>query len=218
LDFSKDSDYDLLEMMSWKDSDPADAKGAWGAFYQCHAKYLYNILLRAIKGLAREETAAEILQETFIRVFEKGAASFKATKESNPDKIRGHVRVWLGKIAKNLMNDTFQGKNLDEIHFTLEEWQEQPGAERPNYSPRNEALYELLETELTDRESSILRVYYMYYDPREPLKKLPRNVLQNIADQFDLTPENIRQIKSRAIKKIKKAQERMEAEGVSEIN
>ncbi len=203
MNFSEDSDYDLLEIMTWKDSDPIAAKEAWAEFYHRHVKYLYYVLLKSIKGLCKHELAEDLTSETLLRVFERGAVTFKRSKEEDPDKIRRHVRAWIGKIAHNLKCEVFRGRSFNEIKVPFDNIEDISNNEVTSYSQRNEELYHLFETVLDERKKGILRVIFMYYDPTKPNQKLPDDVLDDISQQWGITRVNIRQIKSRALKKIK---------------
>ena len=53
---------------------------------------------------------------------------------------------------------------------------------------------------LSDRDQDILRTYMMYEDGK---KHLPDGVFQHLLKKYNTTPENLRQVKGRSLKKIK---------------
>src|SRR5262249_10465498 len=55
---------------------------------------------------------------------------------------------------------------------------------------------------LDDREREILRVWFFWYDPTRANQCLPDDVVQDLAERFDTTPENVRQVRRRALKKL----------------
>lgn len=204
LDLTGESDYDLLTMMTWRESDPAEAREAGAVFYRRHAPYLYDRCLKFTRGSGGGTDAEDIVAVTFQHVYEKGARTFKATSETDPDRIRGHVRAWLGRIAHNLVCDAYRGRpfqemQLDDDSEVADEHDDKTASDEP------ERLQRLMEQVLTDREQEILRVTSLYYDPREPDRKLPASVLDDLARHWGITRENIRQIKSRALRKLKDA-------------
>ena len=58
---------------------------------------------------------------------------------------------------------------------------------------------------LTEREQDVLRTTFHWYDPAREHQKLPEAVLSELAERWNTTPENIRQIRSRALRRLKDA-------------
>jgi len=204
LDLSGDSDYDLLEMMTWKESDINVAREAFAELYRRHVRYLYAVCRKYSKGLGGDDAAQDLTSETFKLVYEKGASTFKPGSASDPDGMRRHVRAWLGRIAHNLACDVFRGR-APEIRLEEDEIDSAGDHEKPEYSERSLRLLALMDEILTKRELDVLRVTSQYIDLRKPNQKLPGDVLEDIARRWGITHENIRQIKSRALKKLKQA-------------
>ncbi|MBA7614365.1 hypothetical protein ES703_21629 [subsurface metagenome] len=205
VDLTEDSDYDLLEMMTWKESDPDVAREAWAELYRRHAKYLYSVCRRYALGLGGDEAAEDLTSETFKHVYEKGASTFRPGSASDPDRMRWHVRAWLGRIAHNLACNAHRGRPLQEILLEQDQWDNVADQERLEDSESSLRLLRLMEQVLTDRERHILPVISQYYDPRKPNRKLPGEVLEDLGRQWGITHENIRQIKRRALKKLSEA-------------
>lgn len=72
VDLSEESDYDLLEMMNWKESDPDVAREAWAEFYRRHIRYLYFVCLRHTRGLAGGWAAEDLAEDTIKRASHVG--------------------------------------------------------------------------------------------------------------------------------------------------
>jgi len=93
------------------------------------------------------------------------------------------------------LNQTYQ----DEEEGTLENVLEDTESERPDQAARqhllSESMTELLGT-LEEREAEILRLYY-------GLGKKASLTLEEIAQRFDLTRERVRQIKTRALERLR---------------
>jgi RNA polymerase sigma factor (sigma-70 family) len=208
IDLSSDSDYDLLEIMTWKDSDPEPAREAWAEFYRRHVKYLYSACFRYTKGLGGGQEAEDLTTETFRLVYERGAKTFRRPESDDPEYARRRIRAWVGRIAQNLSRSSYRGRHIQEVQLDDIAWDslsEDLSSAETAPSQTSIRMRELIESELTERELFILRVTSLYYDEREPNRHLPSHVLDDIAQQFGITRENIRQIKSRAMKKIERA-------------
>ena len=203
-DLSGESDYDLLEMMTWRESDIDVAREAFAELYRRHVKYLYSVCRKYSKGLGGDDAAEDLTSETFKLIYEKGASTFKPGSASDSDGMRRHVRAWLGRIAHNLACDVFRGR-VPEIRLEEDQRDSAGNQESPEDLERSSRLLALMEKILTKRELDVLRVTSQYVDLRKPHQKLPDDVLEDLARQWGVTHENIRQIKSRALKKLKQA-------------
>jgi RNA polymerase sigma factor (sigma-70 family) len=200
---SDETDADLLCWMSMRSEDPAQAEGAWAEFYERHVDYLYGVCSTRLKrcGL-REDDIMDLVQATFLKVFEKAGAFQPPPERRGPDDDRAWVRCWLGKIAHNLLMDSFrrspklvlvENKKLD-IEKPVEE-------ERRPPSPRLNLIREALRT-LTPREREVMLVSYAFYEPGKQLT-IPEDDLKRLAADYGTTSVNLRQIRSRAMNKIK---------------
>ena len=68
--------------------------------YENYSAALYHIVLRIVR---REETAQEVLQDTFVKIW-KQSATYDATK--------GRLFTWMSRIAKNTAIDKTRSKNF----------------------------------------------------------------------------------------------------------
>src|SRR5271166_4594264 len=99
------------------------------------------------------------------------------------------------------------GCRLERIHFEQEEWQEVPAKADERVSEITADVWRVMQSNLTDREEDVLRTTYHWYDPTKEHQKLPEAVLSSLAKRWNTTPDNIRQIRSRALRKLKDALE-----------
>src|SRR5688572_17372916 len=106
--FCKDSDEDLLFFMALKDEDPRGAENAWAEFYSRHVDYLYATCLYAYARSLGEGGVADLVHNTFIRVYEKAGTFQPSGHMGSTDRERAYVRAWFGKIAENLLKDSFR--------------------------------------------------------------------------------------------------------------
>ncbi len=67
------------------------------------------------------------------------------------------------------------------------------------------AVRRVMQSILTEREQDVLRTTFHWHDPTREHQKLPEAVLADLVQRWNTTPDNIRQIRSRALKKLKDA-------------
>jgi RNA polymerase sigma factor (sigma-70 family) len=196
------TDADLLERVAGRERDPRAAHEAEGELYGRHVRYLYGVLSsRQQRMLSLASTSAEdLVQDTFRRAFER-AHTFTTDGISDPEQLRRRTRAWLGRIAQNLLADTLE--RVREVSAT-------PYVERvscdeidapPPSSPELRMMREAL-GELSDREQDVLRVTALYFRAGEH-QRLPNAVSAELADRWSTSSENVRAIRSRAMKKLK---------------
>jgi DNA-directed RNA polymerase sigma subunit (sigma70/sigma32) len=62
--------------------------------------------------------------------------------------------------------------------------------------------------ELSDIEKHVILTYFDYYDWQNPRKHLPDRVLKELRDTYSTTSDNLKHIKFRAMKKLRKILEK----------
>ncbi len=203
FDVCMENDYELLELITWYDSEPKIAQEAWAEFYKRHSKYIFYIIQKKLYNTPLLDMVSDITTDTFIKVFEGGAKTFKKSEENDTDRIRGHVRAWLGKIAANLINDLFKGHALKEINLSFDIYNNFNETSDEFISEDIIKLNRIINENLNEREKHILNICSQYFDPKNPTKQLPTEELDEICLHWNITRANFRQIKKRAIEKIK---------------
>ena len=187
--------------MSLRDEDPAAAECAWAEFYRRHMEYLYGVCQRAYRDLVGDLGVEDLVQDTFVRAFEK-AHTFSSRGVTEPERLRRLVRAWLGKVASNLFR---QGMLLSpKVDYTDEELQvasnvsdDPPAPDSPGVVLAQQAL-----AALTEREQHVLRVTAHWYRPGQKHQRLPNRQMAELAKALKTTPTNVRQIRHRAMAKI----------------
>jgi RNA polymerase sigma factor (sigma-70 family) len=206
--FSAENDEDLLTYMSMGEDDPLGAEEAFAEFYHRHVGYVYHICKNFFGNrLGTEEDAKDLVQGIFLRVFEK-AGTYKPGVSHQKDPAR-RVRAWMGTIAKRIFLSQVEDsqmqpdllEDLDEKDLTSV-FQPEPDCDGSLPSPRIQRLIQVL-AQLPEREVDVLRVWAMYYKPGEKHQRLPDEVSQRLAEKWNTTPENIRQIRKRACDQIR---------------
>ena len=195
------------------DNDRTWAEAAFREFYDRHKYYLWNACEKVCGNMGCQPWAEDALAETFERAF-KAAAKFKPVPCPREDEDH-IVKGWLGTIATNWVCDRRRKSKLEDT-YCEELWakladpaQTDPGdTQAPSGEPSPTALEErrLLDEameSLTEREAHILRVTGQYHRIGQPFQRLPEDVVEELAETFNTTPENLRKIRERARKKVR---------------
>lgn len=190
-------DVDLLEAMHRGDS------VAWGKFYRRHVRYLYKILRRGRFGGALGEDAVEdLVQNTLLRAFEH-AGTFRRSMCRNPEDPRAGVRAWLGRIAQNLVYDRYRAEGLEvavpePLELTA------TGCDPPG-ALESRALRAMRRAlpRLSEREQEVLLATMEYRITGDEGSSLPPGVAKQLADQLGVTTTHLRQIRLRALRKLR---------------
>lgn len=202
-EFDNHDDEELLEYMVLRNEDPALSMEAYGEFYKRHVNYLYNVCLRKHFDYIGEEKVMDLVQNTFKQAFEK-AKTYKPIKDKGTDRMQ--VRAWLGKIAENIYIDAIRNENkIRYVRLSDEQWENQPEITKTQpLSPSQELLLKTIEDCLSERELEVLRLTADFYKPESKNQYTQRGEIEGLAKRFQTTSENIRQIRSRARKKVEK--------------
>ncbi len=199
----EEGDAELLARVARRDVEPAAARAAQAALYERHVRYLYGVLLRQRRKLLdlAAVSAEDLVQDTFHRAFER-AHTFKADDLADADQARRRTRAWLGRIAHHLLCDALDRRRevsasnwLDRVSCDAID---EPAAESPELARVRAAL-----SALPEREQDVLRVTALYHRAGGDAQRLPNAVSQELAERWDTNSDNIRAIRSRAMKKLR---------------
>ncbi len=198
IDLSKKMDGELLMLVAQRHS---GWENAFRVFYERHCGYLFYICNRKYCHELGADAVEDLVQKTFIRAFEK-AHTFRADDTLSPDDSLKRTRGWLQRIAANLLRDSYRHNTsiptepLTDAHISMLAENHPQDSED---SEKMKLIKDALNT-LTEREQDIMRTVYQWY---EPGKNLPAHVIEELTQRYNTTPENIRQILSRARKKVR---------------
>ena len=153
--------------------------------------------------------AEDVVQETFQKVFHN-ASTFAAPPELNrqdPVEVRRYVRAWLCQIAQNCFNDLCRS-NLSQLRVYDPSLLDRRQANVPKKddSPQSKQLQiflEILASDFKDRELDILITSYQYWDFANDCPELPPQVIEKICNQYHIKSPTIRQIRKRAIDRLR---------------
>ena len=206
-DVADASDGDLLALISDKEN-AERARAAWGAFYSRHIKFLYALCTRTYGKSLGHDGVENLVADTFLRVFTSGAATYRGVELGDAEAHRRQVQGWLNSIAQSLACDMLRGgRKRIGTQLEQEEWQHQSECLDLPVSKATLRTCELMKSSLTEREEDVLRTTFHWYDPTKKHQRLPEPVLADLARRWNTTPDNVRQIRSRALKKLKAALE-----------
>jgi RNA polymerase sigma factor (sigma-70 family) len=202
---SQVADADLLREMAAEPRGSESCKAAWEEFYIRHRKYLYGVCLKAHGERLGNGRVVELVQDTFVRAYER-AKSYIPDDGLDEQMARWRVRGWLGRISENIMRDYFR-REPQIVFMEEDELQARenidPMPEDADSSQRQRRMEQAMET-LTEREQDVLRVTAMWYRPGQRQQRLPNSVMTKLASSLNTTPDNVRQIRGRAIRKLKR--------------
>jgi RNA polymerase sigma factor (sigma-70 family) len=200
-DAAEPSDAALLARVASPSLDHDAKNRAEAMFYARHVRYLYGVLQRQQSKLLSLAgvSAEDLVQETFQRAFER-AHTFKDDGIEDPEHLRRRTRAWLGRVAQNLLADHFERFREVSASPYLDRVSCDAIDEAPRASRELDLVTEGLDT-LSEREQDVLRVTALYQRAGEH-QRLPNAVSAELAARWDTTNENIRAIRSRALRKL----------------
>jgi RNA polymerase sigma factor (sigma-70 family) len=199
-----ENDAALLARIALGSEEPAQVRAAQTQFYERHVRYLYGALSRqrsSVYALA-QMSVEDLVQETFRRVFEK-AHTYASEPELDSERAERRTRAWMGRIAQRLLLDALEGNRevsatpyVESLCATSED------GPAPSTSP-NLRLVRTALASLSEREQDVLTVTALYERAGEAHQRLPNEVAAQLASRWSTSSDNVRAIRSRALKKLR---------------
>lgn len=210
-DYGTETDEDLLIFMSMREEDVESARAAWAVFHARHARFIYGQCCWTLERYigdrygkqAIRDMAAELANETLLRVCEK-AGTFKLKGSRDPDQMRRQVRAWAGTIARNIVCDWLRNRSHETGAGTIDaltDTDDEETNDEVHRDPVFDCIRRLVDA-LPEKERMVLDTYMMFYDPRDPGRKLPSEESKQLAAQLGLSTVSLRQIKGRVMKRL----------------
>jgi RNA polymerase sigma factor (sigma-70 family) len=202
------SDFELIRRMADEKANFAEARDAWGYFYVRHHRFLLRICMSDHKYVLGAEEVKDLVHHAFVKAFD-GAKTFNHAEDCPIVVQERKSRGWLIQIAENLVRDRFRNQTevsllddgeIDRLPSTT------AGQRDDNPVPESERL-KLLKAGfllLSDVEQSVLRATMFWWQGDQQHQRMPHTALLELSKQIDKSPENIRQIRARAVKKLEK--------------
>ena len=199
-----ETDGDLLVFMAMEADSLGCARAAWEVFYSRHVEYLYRVCLRAYGDLLGGEAGVGDLVAEVFRLAYENARKFDPAGITDGDRLRLRVRAWLGWVARRIVQDTLRSRGrMPTQGLELGTWQQVAYVEKPTSKPsaRQELVRRAIES-LGEREQLVIRTTLQWYRPEKQHQRLPNDIASELANTLVTTPENLRQIRRRAMRKI----------------
>lgn len=214
--FVDEDDFQLMEWLgTFADDDPDYARQAWAVLYRRHAPFLLAAVHQTARDAFGDAAAAEdVVAETFKKVYEKAGTFNPPTQPMDGPAQRGLFRGWLSTIAVNVIRDAQRKQQqVHARHIEQDHWADIEDV-APVTSSDTAWISRVMNDVLDDREQDILRTTYRYYDPSTGnTPKLPSDELHRLCEEHAITPENLRQIRRRALAKLSEALQRSRKAG-----
>jgi RNA polymerase sigma factor (sigma-70 family) len=195
-------DDELFVMMRNSEADNEQARMAWQEFYKRYHKYLWKCCLNQCRKLDGDyvPTAKDLFQSTMQKIYLK-SHTYKSRKDSS-------VKAWISRIAQNEFHDYLKKYYLNFVKGAIPDIPEE--FEEANDDEASQKIQDIkfdklksLLSQLTEKEYKILITCMTYYQIDNPNAHLPDFVIEELCDEFRITSATIRQIKRRAILKLK---------------
>lgn len=192
------SDEDLFVLMSYKKDNETEAQEAFRIFYERYKRLLWSLCYSVCTKLDIEngkEFAQYIFSNTMMAIYEH------PTYDSRKSKLS----TWMSKIAYNkalglIKEHCTDGAKVIPLNETITASIPDKGSDVVEYeTPQKKILDDALNL-LSERDREILLTCIMY---QEEKKHLSDEVLGELSRKYATTPTNIRQIKKRALDKLK---------------
>jgi RNA polymerase sigma factor (sigma-70 family) len=204
-DFSDHTDADLFGGMAQVETRTAEAHAAFAEFHRRHAAYLFAVCERRYRS-----EAEEIVAETLRRVYES-APQFdrSALADATADAARQLVRAWMGRIVRWVAADHFADRKRRPQTVTPDRICPKPDPRRSDPTDFTDTNAELVAQvrgvieSLSEREQDIVWTVAHGWSPEHGQVRWTQDDLDAIAGRFGLTRENIRQVRSRLIRKLR---------------
>lgn len=194
--FDDDPDYDLMVFMAMREADPAGAKGAFGAFWRRHQPFLLQEGARYAQRLGGIEGVGDLVQDTFLRAWEKAHTFRPGSQDLPPAKQSIHARRWLLRIMKNLFLDALRAPGQLLGPLTELEPEAPAESEPADLTEEQRILREVIQ-ELTEPEQTILFKTVECFDHASGKPVISPDELRHLASKIGTTIVNIRQIRRR---------------------
>lgn len=224
---SEATDEQLFALMAERGE---DAKEAWETFYLRYINDFYRLVHR-LMGVSHSDIN-DLVQEAMIKAWES-AHTFKGGGDGNTDIARRRTLAWLCRIAKNhywgmrrrkiilvsdsetqkdgpvssLSKDEARRMDFSKLHHEIKNAVDAVTGvvevEEDAISIQKLLLQEALTT-LPEREREIMLATYEHSEPgQQQQRRLPKEAIDEICQNFEITSDNLRQIRRRTHKKIK---------------
>jgi hypothetical protein len=218
------SDSDLLLLISWKEENYIKAEQAFNLFTRRYSPYLDSVAFRVCHYSQHYYSASlsrQVVWNTFYYVWENPEVVLEALdKKSDQFVDDTSVKAALGRIASKvfrneiLMAEKMFGKEGKAIPFdgkienklgVDQEMMPEKVDDRPDdsdFEPGDELIiYEKAMSMLKPREQDIIKMYMQFSVKGQHVSD---EVIKILCERWEILPANLKQIRKRALDKLKK--------------
>lgn len=210
----EETDCDLMLYIQLKDEDEKNANLALKELIDRHHIYLVSVGLKALNRpnlYGSEEFIQDLVMDTWKKIYDH-AESYNGSTPNEATLSRRTFRAWAGRILRNHLRDWLKAKRnrgiVQSINLCFEEHygqNELPDSNNDTFTEKlEESSADSLFSCLTEKEADVMRELLLHLGTGILTSALPHGAIEQIAEEMDTTAENIRQLKSRAIRKIKR--------------
>jgi len=200
-------DEELIRRIRNKESDFGAAHGAFTVFYERHAQFLYRCIRNADRRLVGYGLGtADIVEETFEKVWLGAAHSFFQPVGLSPTEAARRTDQWLASIACNLVKDKVRSRKhvlpIDPGGENEELFAEDPDS---RLVVAHIQLIEIVATALNERDAAIVWFKVGHYDRETRQSQPPAEELEAFCREWELSPAALRKAYQRALVTIRLA-------------
>jgi RNA polymerase sigma factor (sigma-70 family) len=201
-------DFELIRRMADHGLDSSEAREAWSFFYIRHHQFLRRACSSRHGYLLGLAGVKDIVQDAFINAF-NGAQTFDHAEQCGAPEQELKCRRWLLAIAHNLVRDRYRGQpevrlvNDAELEALAGVSDGDPGQIEAPQSERLRLLKSGFEL-LSDAEQTVLRATMLWWQADRQHQRMPESAMQQLSKQIGKSPDTIRQMKLRALRKLEK--------------
>ena len=202
-------DLDLLRFIADQAENPQRANAAWKAFYQRYKGWLWTKCVHVARDLGGDTWVQDIFYDVVEYVY-LHAERFRLPPGAERASAAPRIKAWLGKITNTKLRKRLEGR-YDEVTVDNEQWTkldrapEQRGEAGGKISTAERQGFRAAFNALSEREQVVLRVTFQYHRFDANFQRLPNKVVAELADQLGTTPENLRTIRTRAMRELRTA-------------
>lgn len=174
------------------DSDRQKAMKAFGKIYEKYCEVLWTVCVKVCGGNA---VADKVFGETWKKILNHPNYDYTNNKVT--------IMTWLSRIAHNARLDILK-KELPMFDYTIDDYLETEIGIEEEKDIELSFSAQLIEgalAELSEKERDILKTYILYDTDKK--SHVPDEVLDELKERYQTTSTNLRQIKKRALSKVR---------------
>jgi RNA polymerase sigma factor (sigma-70 family) len=200
--------FELIRRMADHEADSSQAREAWSFFYLRHYQFLYRVCTSRYGYPLGLAGVSDLVQDAFINAF-NGAHTFNHAEQCGASEQELKCRGWLLAIVQNLVRQRYRGQpevclvDDGELDALAGSSNGNPDQIEPPQRERLRLLKSGFEL-LSDAEQTVLRATMLWWQADRQHQRMPESAMRELSKQIGKSPETIRQLRLRALRKLKK--------------